>query len=65
VPDALFCLDLHDASFFYIPEDRAEEVASQLTEVLNTIDYTPYWNFTPEIELPYDSKFGSNFKEVK
>lgn len=65
VPDAFFCLDLHDANFFYVPEDRAEQVSAQLDKVLNEIDYTGYWGFTPSIPLPYESKFGNTFADVK
>ncbi len=65
VSDALFCLDLHDASFFYVPLDKIEEKAKELDHVLNNIDYTPYWGFTPSIPLPYESNFGKNFRDVK
>lgn len=65
VPDAYFVLDLHDASFFYVPEDKVEEVAKQIDDVLNNIDYTRYWGFKPCIPLPYESKFGKSFAEVK
>lgn len=65
VEDAHFCLDLHDASFFYIPLEKLEAKAKELDEVLNTIDYQPYWGFKPEIPLPYESNFGRNFRDVK
>lgn len=65
VPEAKFCLDLHDASFFYVKEDRIKEVAAELDNVLNNIDYEPYWGFKPEIPLPYESNFGKNFRDVK
>mgnify|MGYP003436738043 CR=1 FL=1 len=65
VDDAKFCLDLHDASFFYVPADKLESKAKELDVVLNSIDYNPYWGFTPAIPLPYESKFGDNFSKVK
>lgn len=65
VRDANFCLDLHDASFFYVPLDRLKEKAKELDDVLNSIDYEPYWGFKPEIPLPYESNFGRNFRDVK
>lgn len=64
-PDALFSLDLHDASFFYVKEDDVTRVAAEIDDTLNGIDYKPYWGFTPSVPLPYESKFGINFSEVK
>lgn len=64
-PRAKFALDLHDASFFYVPIEIAKEVNDHLDVILNTIDYEPYWNFKPEIPLPYESKFGMSFADVK
>lgn len=65
VPEAIFVLDLHDANFFYVPEDQAERLHSDLDRVLNGIDYSKYWGFVPAIELPYESKRGKTFAEVK
>lgn len=65
VPEAKFILDLHDASFFYVKAENSKETCDKLDDTLNGIDYTPYWGFTPVIKLPYDSKFGKSFAEVK
>lgn len=65
VPEAKFLLDLHDANFFYIPIDRADELHARLDDALNTINYTKYWNFELAIPLPYESKRGNTFAEVK
>lgn len=65
VPEALFVLDLHDASFFYISEDRAEELHAKLDDVLNNIDYEHYWKFKLKIRLPYESKRGVSWAQVK
>lgn len=65
VDDAKFCLDLHDASFFYVPTEKLAEKTKELDRVLNTIDYEKYWGFKPSIPLPYESKFGDNFSKVK
>jgi DNA polymerase I-like protein with 3'-5' exonuclease and polymerase domains len=65
VPEAVFVLDLHDANFFYVPEEMAEKLHSDLDAVLNGIDYSKYWGFVPAIELPYESKRGKTFAEVK
>jgi DNA polymerase-1 len=63
--DCHFSLDLHDASFVWVPEDRAQEKKEILDRTLAEIDYSKYWGFTPSIPLPYDSKVGANFGEVK
>lgn len=65
VPEAKFLLDLHDANFFYIPVDRAEELHTRLDAALNEIDYQKYWGFELAIPLPYESKRGKTFAEVK
>jgi DNA polymerase I-like protein with 3'-5' exonuclease and polymerase domains len=64
-PDCHFALDLHDASFVWVPEESAQEKAKLLDDVLANIDYEKYWGFKPSIPLPYESKLGKNFSEVK
>jgi DNA polymerase I-like protein with 3'-5' exonuclease and polymerase domains len=64
-PDCPFALDLHDASFMYVKEDEIKQRAKELDETLDKIDYAKYWGFTPSIPLPYESKFGVNFSQVK
>jgi DNA polymerase I-like protein with 3'-5' exonuclease and polymerase domains len=63
--NARFALDLHDASFFYVPLGDHEQVFKNLDRILDNIDYAPYWGFTPKIPLPYESKFGFTFADVK
>lgn len=65
VPEAKFLLDLHDANFFYVPINKAKELHARLDDALNTIDYKKYWGFEPAIPLPYESKRGKTFAEVK
>lgn len=65
VPEARFLLDLHDANFFYIPEHMADELHTRLDSALNDIDYSKYWGFELAIPLPYESKRGKTFAEVK
>ena len=65
VPEAIFILDLHDANFFYVPKDQAAELHVKLDAALNEIDYQKYWGFEMPIELPYESKRGNTFAEVK
>ncbi len=65
VPEFHFALDLHDATFGYIPEENAEEIKAKIDEVLDNIDYSKHWGFEPAIPLPYESKMGESFKDVK
>lgn len=64
-PDCNFALDLHDANFVYVKNDEIEEKAKELDYTLNNIDYSKYWGFKPSIKLPYESKFGQSFADVK
>jgi DNA polymerase I-like protein with 3'-5' exonuclease and polymerase domains len=64
-PNFHFALDLHDASFGFIRDDIAEDVRKNLDDILNTIDYEKYWGFKTPIKLPYESKMGETFKDVK
>jgi DNA polymerase I-like protein with 3'-5' exonuclease and polymerase domains len=65
VPEFNFALDLHDASFGYMQEDKADEIFNKAEACLNSIDYSKYWGFKPPIKLPYDGMWGTNFADVK
>lgn len=62
VPEVTFILDLHDATFYYIPD---KSYGTRIDKVLSTIDYQKHWGFVPPIALPYDSKMGNSWAEVK
>jgi len=65
IPEAIFSLDLHDATFCYIPENIEQQAEGAILDCLNNIDYEAFWGFTPSIPLPYESATGTNFGEVK
>lgn len=65
VPEFIFALDLHDASFGYMKVEDSLEIFKKAEDVLNSIDYSKYWGFEPEIELPYDGMHGPTFADVK
>lgn len=65
VPEAEFALDLHDASFFWVPEETAEQVGKQIDDVLANIDYKKYWARDIPVKLIYESKIGKTFADVK
>jgi DNA polymerase I-like protein with 3'-5' exonuclease and polymerase domains len=64
-PDSSFALDLHDATFVYVPEDRAEEQKMLIDDILRNVDYRKYWGIDLPIKLTYESKMGSTFADVK
>lgn len=65
VPEALFVLDLHDANFFFVKKGDGARLHKELDDVLNGIDYQKYWGFEMPIDLPYESKRGATFADVK
>ena len=65
VPEAVFVLDLHDANFFFVPEAQAQELHRRLDHTLNSIDYSVYLGMELPIKLPYESKRGHTFAQVK
>jgi len=65
VPEAPFLLDLHDATFNIMPEDRVEELSAECDKVLAEIDYNRHWKMELPIDLPYESAHGLNFSDVK
>lgn len=65
VPEFVFALDLHDASFGYMKDENSKQIYAECETVLNNIDYSKYWGFEIPIPLPYDGKFGSTFADVK
>ncbi len=65
VPEAIFVLDLHDASFFYVKKEFADSLHAKIDSVLNEIDYSKYWGIDLAISLPYESKRGATWAHVK
>lgn len=62
VEEAVFVLDLHDATFYYVPD---ESFKPKIDAVLENIKYEDYWGFVPSVKLPYESKIGNSWAEVK
>lgn len=63
IPEARFSLDLHDASFFIVPN---KECHDEVGHVLNTIKYADAWcNVNCNVPLPFEGKLGRSFKDVK
>jgi DNA polymerase I-like protein with 3'-5' exonuclease and polymerase domains len=64
-PEALFVLDLHDGLFFYVPEDRALELAREMRAYINATNWAEMWNTECVIPFPFEGKLGSSFGTVK
>jgi DNA polymerase I-like protein with 3'-5' exonuclease and polymerase domains len=65
IPEAIFFLDLHDATFTFVPLDIIKETEKNILEVINNVDYESFWGFTPKIPLPYESAIGTTLGGVK
>ena len=65
LPESIFCLDLHDATFNFAPLDDLKEIEKEQIKILNAIDYEAFWGFIPPIPLTYESGSGTNFGAVK
>ena len=65
IPEALFGLDLHDATFNFVSLDSIDAVSKEMISVLNGIDYKKYWGFDTPIPLTYEAGTGRNFGGVK
>jgi DNA polymerase-1 len=64
----LFMFDLHDGLFFLVREDLPDSEIIAAKQILDTLDYTRAWGWTPSIALPWDVERGRNWgsmKEVK
>lgn len=56
--NAYFAWDLHDGIYLYVPDDKVEQAAVEITRLLNNLPYREAWDFTPSIPLPWDCKYG-------
>lgn len=65
IPEAFFCMDMHDATFSYGPITNMQEMSKDILSTLNNIKYEGYWGFVPRIPLVYESALGYSFKDVK
>ncbi len=63
--EVYFCLDLHDASFFYCDRELMDELDKEVLNTLNRVNYEAYWGFKPTCPLEYESACGLSFKDVK
>lgn len=64
-PEARFTLDLHDGIWYYLPEQHAEELASEMRDQLNKTNWSRLWSRDIKLPLPFGAKIGPSFGEVK
>jgi DNA polymerase I-like protein with 3'-5' exonuclease and polymerase domains len=63
--NAYFAWDLHDGIYLYVPDDKVEQAAVEITRLLNNLPYREAWDFTPSIPLPWDCKYGPGWGGLK
>lgn len=67
-PEAIFAFDLHDGLFFYLPEDRAEELAREMLREFNSIDWSVVWDRELDCVYPVECALGDTWgtmREIK
>ncbi len=62
---ARYVMDLHDALFFLAPKARAEEFARKLMALIDGLDYTRLFGWTPAVALPVETKIGPSWGSLK
>ena len=58
-----FC-EIHDAGYFYVDEDRAEEWAGKITEVMGNLPFHEF-GWAPSIPFPADAEWGPDLAHMK
>jgi DNA polymerase-1 len=61
----LFMFDLHDGLFFLVREDLPDSEIIVAKQILDSLDYTRAWGWTPSIALPWDAERGQSWGEMK
>lgn len=64
-PEAILLLDLHDGLWYGLPEEGALELALEMQNHINQVNFSEVWNKEIAIPLPFDLKFGTTFGNVK
>lgn len=58
---AYFAWDLHDGLYFFVPDARVAEFATEGKKLLDSLPYQRAWNFTPSIPMNWDCKTGPSW----
>lgn len=62
---AYFAWDLHDGIYIWVPTDKLEIAARDISKLLANLPYRAAWDFIPPIPLPWDVKIGSGWGGLK
>ncbi len=63
---AEYAWDLHDGLFYWLPREKASmELARDMQETLNNLDYKDAWGWEPRIPMPWDLSIGLNWGDMK
>jgi DNA polymerase-1 len=62
---AYFAWDLHDGIYIWVPTDKLEIAARDISRLLANLPYREAWDFTPPIPLPWDCKIGPGWGGLK
>lgn len=62
---AYFAWDLHDGIYIWVPTNKLERAAADISKLLATLPYKDAWGFAPPIPLPWDAKIGAGWGDLK
>ena len=62
---AYFAFDLHDGLYWFVPKDKMNYVAAGAQKILNALPYKRAWGYSPSIPLPWDTKVGPSWGDLK
>jgi hypothetical protein len=55
---------IHDAGYYYVPEDNAEFYAKRIVEVMENLPFHEV-GWAPQLKFPADAKIGPNMADLK
>jgi DNA polymerase I-like protein with 3'-5' exonuclease and polymerase domains len=61
----MFYFELHDGLYAIFPNAVADKAAREGSHILSNLPYKKAWGFTPPIPLPWDTKIGPNWGDLK
>lgn len=64
-PEQIFWFDLHDGLHMLVPEDYPDSKLIEARGMLDALDYTSEWGYTPEVPLTWDVSVGANWSLLK
>ncbi len=60
-----FAWELHDGIYLYVPDAKVVKCVPEIQKMLLILPYARAWGFTPPIPLPWDSKVGKRWGDLK